>query len=405
MGTFWDAIVTATLLLGAFGAVANHPVLLHSARGLVMGALLLAFLLWYLSFMRMRRRPTWPPWSTPQAYVILSAGLALAAALRTFDLSFIGLLYMLVSLVAAVLPPRRTIAPMIAITLVYLYPYLPGSLPLAPASAFPLLLLLFYLALSMGIAYSMAALFRQRAERDRLIADLQEAHRQLQAAAARDVELAALRERNRLAREMHDSLGHALVLIAVKIEAAQRLQAVDAARAAEEWEDTKALVRSTMADLRNSLAGLRLRALEERSLPDALADLCGEMERRSAVAVTCRVDPAASGLDGAIQEALYRVAQEGLANVSRHAHARHAWLTLTVGAAEALVEIADDGIGLAAALRGGSSDSYGILGMRERVAALDGSLTLGPHQGGGTVLRAYLPLAGRAIAAGARKEG
>jgi signal transduction histidine kinase len=203
---------------------------------------------------------------------------------------------------------------------------------------------------------------------------------------------------------MHDSLGHALVSIAIKLEAVQRLYAVDAERATAEMEETKALVRSTMADLRSSLAGLRLRALEERSFPDALAELCSEMERHSAIAVTCQVDPCTAGLDSGIQEALYRVAQEGLANVSRHARARHAWLTLTAGLGEALLEIADDGIGLAAAPRG-PSDRYGILGMRERVAAFGGNLTLGPRLVGGTVLRAHLPLAEKPLAVGGWKEG
>jgi signal transduction histidine kinase len=249
----------------------------------------------------------------------------------------------------------------------------------------------FSLVLTLGLSYSLATLVRQRYQREQLIVELQEAHRRLQLSAAQEADLAALRERNRLAREMHDSLGHALVLIAMKIEAAQRLQAIDPERATAEWEDTKALVRATMADLRNSLAGLRLPALEEQPFCDALATLAEEMGRRTKVAVTTTLDPACATLDRPLQEALYRVAQEGLANVAKHARAQQAWLTLAIRGETAELEVADDGVGLGATLRD-DSGHYGVLGMRERVEALGGVLTLGPRDGHGTRLRARVPI-------------
>jgi signal transduction histidine kinase len=242
-----------------------------------------------------------------------------------------------------------------------------------------------------ALVYTLATVMRQRVERDCLIAELQEAHRQLQRTAARDVELAALRERNRLARDMHDSLGHALVLIAVKIEAAQRLQAVDPARAAAEWEATKALVRSTMSDLRSSLAGLRLPALEEQPFRAAIAELAAELEGSTGVQVVADVPAAADELDRDLQEALYRVAQEALANVAKHAHARHTWLTLVLQHAAAELVVEDDGVGLDSSSRSVGAH-YGVVGMRERVEGLGGVFTLGPRSSGGTRLRATFSL-------------
>jgi signal transduction histidine kinase len=246
---------------------------------------------------------------------------------------------------------------------------------------------LFSLALTIGIAYTIKALIRQRVERDRLIRELQDAQEQLRRSAAREVEVAGLRERNRLAREMHDTLGHALVLIAVKIEAAQRLLAVDPDRAAAEWEETKALVRSTMSELRSSLAGLRLPVLDEQPLSEALRQLPSDLSRAD-VAVEVAIDGAADTLERPLQEALYRVAQEALTNVAKHARARHAWLTLALRDGGVTLEVRDDGVGLNGAARTGG---FGLVGMRERVESLQGVLTLGPNSGGGTVLRATLP--------------
>jgi signal transduction histidine kinase len=251
---------------------------------------------------------------------------------------------------------------------------------------------------TVAIVYTLATVMKQRVQRDRLIDELrvahvqlQEAHQQLQLAAARDIELAALRERNRLAREMHDSLGHALVLIAVKIEAGQRLQAIDPARAAAEWEDTKALVRSTMSELRSSLAGLRLPVLDEMPFGAALAELASDLGRRTGIEVAVDVADEAGTLDRTAQETLYRVAQEALTNVAKHARARHTTLTLALRDGMAWLAVEDDGVGLGAAPRSGYGH-YGVQGMRERIEALGGVLTLGPRAGGGTVLRASLQL-------------
>ncbi len=391
-GWFWYAITAGTLLLGAIGGVSHNPSLLHSWRGALMVVLMLAYAAWFwrnMSRRRFRRGVRWPL-PTVTLYAILGTGLALTAALYWVDSNFIGLVFVIIGLSAALSTVRQSLLPMVAAAALLLYAY---GLPvdLAADHLVNLASGLFSLALTLGLSYSLATLIRQRYQREQLIVELQEAHRRLQLSAAQEADLAALRERNRLAREMHDSLGHALVLIAMKIEAAQRLQAIDPERAAGEWEDTKALVRSTMADLRNSLAGLRLPALEEQPFCEAMTALAEELSRRTSVQVTATLDPACAALDRPIQEALYRVAQEALANVAKHARAGHAWLTLAVRAEAAELGVADDGIGLGATLRD-DGGHYGVLGMRERVEALGGVLTLGPRDGGGTLLRARVPV-------------
>ncbi len=111
-------------------------------------------------------------------------------------------------------------------------------------------------------------------ERARLVVDLQEAQRALELARQRDAELAALRERERLARDLHDSLGHALVALSVQLEAVQRLYVVDPERASAQVEALKALTRTSMEELRRSLEGLRAPGLGCVPLAWATA-LCG----------------------------------------------------------------------------------------------------------------------------------
>jgi signal transduction histidine kinase len=104
------------------------------------------------------------------------------------------------------------------------------------------------------------------AERARLISELEAARAQLEIARQRDAELAALRERERLARDLHDSLGHSLVTLSVQLEAIQRLFATNPARAAELLEEMKRLTSTSMEQLRRSLAGLRTPGLGDRPL-------------------------------------------------------------------------------------------------------------------------------------------
>lgn len=244
---------------------------------------------------------------------------------------------------------------------------------------------------AMAVYLFFSSVIRTSQERGALVAKLEAAQRELQAAREKDVELAALRERERLARDLHDSLGHALTTIAVQLEAIQRLYRVDPERGAEHVEELKALTRSSLAELRRSLDGLRAPGLGERRLSEALQALSVEVGRRAALEVVCRVPPEADSLNPAVQEALWRVAQESLTNVERHARARRVELRLELQSEAATLTVQDDGIGIppqAEARRG----HYGLRGMRERVEGLGGEFTLASGADGGAQIIAVLPL-------------
>ena len=227
-------------------------------------------------------------------------------------------------------------------------------------------------------------------ERGRLISELQAAKHQLELAQQQEAELAILRERERLARDLHDSLGHALVTLSVQLEAIQRLYRVDPESASQQVDGMKAITRSSMDALRRTIAGLRAPDLADRHLEPALQALCVDFAQRTGLAVTCQVDEAADHLRPAMAEALWRITQEALTNVEKHAEASAVGVSLACEPDAVTLRIVDDGLGLA---EGAESwpNRFGIRGMRERAEGLGGTLALdgGP---GGTTVKVRLPV-------------
>jgi signal transduction histidine kinase len=251
-----------------------------------------------------------------------------------------------------------------------------------------------------------SVLVKANQERARLIAELQAARQELEVAHQQEVELAALRERERLARDMHDSLGHALVALSVQLEAVQRLYPVNREAASRQIDEMKTLTRTSMEALRRTLTGLRAPGLNGHPLAQALAGLSEEMSQRAGLKVTCRVDPAVDQLGPAMTEALWRVTQEALINVEKHAAARHVRIELQMKPESVVLRVSDDGVGLPPnpTSRPGH---YGLQGMRERLEGLGGVLTMGANGRSGTVIEACLPLIGSKtyVKEGARVDG
>jgi signal transduction histidine kinase len=152
-----------------------------------------------------------------------------------------------------------------------------------------------------------------------------------------------------------------------------------------------------MTELRRSLADLRAPLTDHHDLPAALARLAGEIRARTKLEVTCSATPdlqtASMQLVPEATESLWRVAREALANVERHAAAGCAALTLERQSGALVLRVTDDGSGVALAdlARPGH---YGIIGMRERMEALGGTLQIAARPEGGTVVEARVPVSG-----------
>jgi signal transduction histidine kinase len=236
----------------------------------------------------------------------------------------------------------------------------------------------------------MSHLIQASQERGQLIAELQAAKHELELAQQREAELAVLRERERLARDLHDSLGHALVTLSVQLEAIQRLYRVDPETASGQVEELKAMTRTSMDTLRRSIAGLRAPSLEDRALRPALQALCVDFSERTGLDVACQISPTADDLRPAIAEALWRITQEALTNVEKHARAGSVTVSLTCEPDAVTLRVADDGVGLPAGAEA-CPNRFGLIGMRERLEGLGGALAL-QGDAAGTVVQARLPI-------------
>jgi signal transduction histidine kinase len=226
---------------------------------------------------------------------------------------------------------------------------------------------------------------KQRAEQ--LLAELEDAHQQLRAYAAQVEVLAVAEERNRLAREIHDSLGHYLTAMTMQLQAAGKLVVGEPGRAAEAIARAEEMARESLAEVRRSVAVLRASPVDAATLGDAIGELVQNL-RDVGIATTFTAKGKPRLLPIQIKTALYRAAQEGLTNVRKHANASAVEVTLAYEPERVTLTITDNGTGQ----RGEESTGFGLLGLRERATLLGGSLEAGDDPQGGFRLHIAVPL-------------
>ncbi len=207
---------------------------------------------------------------------------------------------------------------------------------------------------------------------------------------ARQVEvLVAVEERNRLAREVHDTIGHRLTAAAVQLEGAQRLIAADPEKAAGMVGASRQQVREALQDLRQTVGRLREPVEIELSLPQALRRLAGNFQDATGLKIQLEIGPGAHAYSPAQRLALYRAAQEGLTNVHRHAAASQAWLRLSETPGQVSLQVLDNGKGFEP---NNAPSSFGLRGLRERAAQLGGTVNITARPEGGSALTIQLPV-------------
>ncbi|MBU4336242.1 MAG: sensor histidine kinase [Actinobacteria bacterium] len=199
-----------------------------------------------------------------------------------------------------------------------------------------------------------------------------------------------LAERERLAQEIHDTLAQGFTSIVMLSQTASALLDRDRAdEAGARVSQIEQVARENLAEARALVAAFGPVALQGATLAQALGRLAERFEAETGTHVAVEVDAQAADIDAEVAVALLRTAQEGLANVRRHADARHVVLRLARDGGCVTIDLADDGRGLPADLREG----VGLTGVRERAAAGGGSVELAAAPGGGTRLRLTLPVA------------
>jgi signal transduction histidine kinase len=205
----------------------------------------------------------------------------------------------------------------------------------------------------------------------------------------RGQQAAALEQRYALARELHDSVMQTMFSLQLAAQSALDTWEAQPAQARAALEMVLHLALGAGAELRSLLFELRGTALESEGLARALERYVDLVRHRSALTIALHLSQLPR-LPVTYEETLYRVAQEALTNVARHARAAHASIALTADADRACLSVEDDGIGFATAAP--ALGSSGLSAMRERVSALGGTLRLGNRPEGGAYVHADVPL-------------
>lgn len=225
---------------------------------------------------------------------------------------------------------------------------------------------------------------RERAEQ--LTLELERANTQLAAYATQAEELAMTQERNRVAREIHDNLGHTLTIVNVQIEAAKAVMGSDPGRALDAMKKAQNLAQEGLIRVRESVSALRESPVNNRSLDNAIEDLTQAVES-SGIVTGFRVTGEPFTVDHKVALALYRAAQEALTNVCRHSRASRIDVNLEFRLDEVRLEVKDNGVGA-----GQIREGFGLLGIRERMQLLGGSLEIDTGTGKGFRLYACVPV-------------
>ncbi|MEW6046352.1 MAG: GAF domain-containing sensor histidine kinase [Bacillota bacterium] len=204
--------------------------------------------------------------------------------------------------------------------------------------------------------------------------------------------LAALEERERIAREMHDGVGQVLGYVSIKAQAVRELvvaRRFDEARL--QLDQLAAAAREVYTDLRETILGLRTSVRPGRPLVEALREYLEQFSRDTAVAAHLEVPEDTLALRPVVELQLLRIIQEALTNVRKHAQARNVWVRFSQDSGRWQVTVEDDGRGLGASTHGVRGPRFGLQMMRERAQSMGGVFQIASRPGGGTRVLVMLP--------------
>ncbi|OKI37622.1 hypothetical protein A6A25_18835 [Saccharothrix sp. CB00851] len=261
-----------------------------------------------------------------------------------------------------------------------------GGLPAAEFGAIAIYLAIVLVIVTIAGTFTMLGLVttEQSRRRKEMVADLAAMmeenaglHAQLLIQAR---EAGVLDERQRLAREIHDTLAQGFAGIITQLQADENPP--------RHVETALRLARENLAEARRSVHALRPPALVDANLPDALAEVTAGWTDQTGVAASLHTTGAARALHPEVEVTLLRAAQEALSNVAKHARASRVGLTLSYMEDVVTLDVRDDGAGFDPEAR---TDGFGLVGMRQRVSRLAGALVVESEPGGGTAVSASVP--------------
>jgi len=217
---------------------------------------------------------------------------------------------------------------------------------------------------------------------------LEAAHQRLRRHAATVEQLAVSRERNRLARELHDTLAHSLAALSVQLEAIHTLMLHEPTAVQDALNDVTTLARNGLEESRQAIQALRTDPLKTLGLVGALRGMLQNFQARTGVQTNLIVAGHEPDLTDEEAQALFRIADEALINVERHAAAQQVTVRLAFGNDRIDLVIQDDGVGFDPAAV--DPDHYGLTGIQERAAMIGATFRVRSRPGGGTEVRCSL---------------
>lgn len=373
-----DLMVAALLALAAVRAPTAHR---DAAVTVVAVAVLLAALYTVGASRHVRG-------STTRATVWLAAVMAVWVVLLVLTPDGVWLAFPLFFCQLHILPPRRALVAVALTTASAIigFGWHTHSLTIGTAVG-PIL----GAAVATGTVFGFQALYRESEHRRRLIEQLTATRDEL---AAAERTAGALAERERLAREIHDTLTQGLSSIQLLLRAAERALPGRSEAALEHVRHARGTAVDNLAEARRFVRALSPPDLEAGSLPAALERLCATTADTSGLAVQFHLSGEPADLPTPLEVALLRIAQSALANTVQHAHATRAELTLSYMDSEVALDIVDDGCGFNAdALPDpGGSGGFGLPAMRARAHALGGGFVIESAPGDGTAVAVTVPV-------------
>jgi signal transduction histidine kinase len=251
------------------------------------------------------------------------------------------------------------------------------------------------------VGYVTATLVSVQREQRSALAEAYErqaaANLRLQQYAATIEELTVSQERNRMARELHDTLAHSLSAVTVQLEAVRSLWSTNPDQARRILDQASDTARTGQVEARRALQALRASPLKDLGLPLAIKELAESAAERSGTALELQLpDRMATNLSQSTEQGIYRIAQETLENIVRHAGARSIWVRLSEADHQIHLVIEDDGLGIGSgavpAAGDEASDRFGVRGMRERSQLIGAILDISNRAGQGTRVELVVPI-------------
>jgi len=314
-------------------------------------------------------------------YLAIQSALIIWGMLLYYELDFFAILFMPIGGQAVFILPRRKALTWIAIfsIAIVIGQLTQFEFPNGLSFTFLYLAGLFFVA---SFSTTMLRVNKERIQSDQLLDELQQAHRQLQEYAGQAEELATAKERNRLARELHDSVAQTLYGLTLQSEAAAReLKNGQTDRAAEQLREIRDSAQQSLQETRLLIFELRPPILEQEGLAAALRNRLESVESRSGLKAQILLEDVKQ-LPAGIEAGLYGIANEALNNILKHAHASEIKVILKKESNKTVLEIQDNGVGFDVnAMYGG----MGLGGMKERAEQFGGELQIQSGTNGTTI--------------------